>query len=56
MAKRKGIPISINITRAQEEMIDAFIEHGKIASRAEFIRGAVDERIEKELNKKRGKK
>ena len=55
MAKKRGVPISTSITRAQEEMIDVLIKEGRIANRSEFIRAAIEDRIDKELSKMKRK-
>lgn len=56
MARKRGVPISTSITRAQEEMIEVLIREGRVANRSEFIRAAIEDRIDKELSKMKRKK
>lgn len=50
---KKGINIECNITRAQDEAIEALVEKGFWKSRSEFIRHSINKLLDIELEKLR---
>ncbi len=56
MRKKKGVTITTTITRAQEEAIEALVYEDLWASRAEFIRSAINNELERKYEERKAVK